>query len=131
MSSISDSPLQLTNMSTPPFDAVYTLFEAAVLEEAYTQITARGLWQWLKLSGRTFMQHPTLRDDMEYEIGDQSYEWMMCIMDDIARRGWEEHRNYVRRIRSLQQLQKWAADQRSAHCTCREIRTGWVTICNH
>lgn len=113
-------------MSSPPFETVYTTFEVPLLRDAYIAITACNLWEWMKTysppeaTGFMFGRHPNLEkilNTMAYSgHSGASYGWTMRIMEDIAKHGWEAHKNQVRRARSTKRLEQWAATVRNPPC---------------
>lgn len=89
-------------METPNFNDIYTDFEAEMLKDAFDAITQCNLWEWLKTfqphpnEGFMFSYHPCLTmigSAMKYSgHSGSSHAWTMRIMEDIAKRGWEKHR---------------------------------------
>jgi hypothetical protein len=142
-------------MTTPDFESIYTAYESTLLKDAYDAITACDLWQWFRNyypdpeRGFIFSNHPNLdRIHKQMKLYDMhsgaSYGWTMRQIESIAKRGWEEHRNQVRRKRAEDKLATWADQQRTPKgnpCGCRLARgytSGWcgvagggVPACDH
>ena len=139
-------------MLTPPFETVYTTFETPMLRDAFQAITVCDLWDWLRTytpePGRGFMfgNHPNqerINQAMTYTgHSGASYAWTMRAMEDIAKNGWEDHRNRARRARAIRKLEEWARKRRkTSTCPCRAARgfqEGWcgvagggVPACDH
>lgn len=131
-------------MTTPNFESIYGAFEATMLKDAYDAITACDLWGWMREfspedgKGFMFTSHPNLeRIDkaMKYQgHSGASYGWTMRQMESIAKIGWDEHRNIVRRKRAEEQAKKWAETQRPPKgnpCYCRAMqgyKDGWCGV---
>lgn len=109
-------------MTTPPFHTVYSTFEVPLLEDAYLAVNAAGMMDWIASytpeEGRGFMlgSHPNqhlINAHLKFAgHSGASYGWTMRVIQDIARRGWEEHRNHVRQIRAVSKLELWASTLR-------------------
>jgi hypothetical protein len=130
-------------MTTPHFETVYTTFETPMLQDAYQAITACDLWEWMRTyapeDGRGFMfgNHPNqekINEKMTYTgHSGASYGWTMRAMEDIAKNGWDSHKNRVRQARALGKLEQWASKQRKPNnpCPCRStagFRDGWCAV---
>jgi hypothetical protein len=142
-------------MTTPSFETIYSPHETEMLTDAHTAITACELWDWLRdfhphaNEGFMFSRDPALdriAEAMTYKgHSGSSYAWTMRVMDDIAKNGWEEHKNRVRQVRSAKQLNDWASQQprkpTGNPCPCRQLKgftDGWcgvagggVPACDH
>lgn len=148
-----ETPFFTSTMTTPTFETIYDKFESTMLKDAYKAITACNLWDWMKEynpeEGRGFMfsRHDNLSriaEKMEFEgHSGSSYAWTMRVMEDIAKRGWEDHKNRTRRAQAIRDLQRWAFQQRhpGSACACRRAKGythGWcgvagggVPACDH
>lgn len=137
-------------METPDFETLYEPYESKMLKDAYEAITACDLWDWMKTYrpkdglGFMFTRHDNLdRIEKEMKYGGHSgasYGWTMRVMEDIAKRGWDGHRNAVRQARAEHELRKWATEQRkgtlefptySGACPCRTRQgqtSGWCGV---
>lgn len=145
-------PFGFVSNMTPDFETIYTAYESTLLKDAYDAITACDLWDWMRsYTPDSFMysNHPNLdriNKEMKYmdEHSGASYGWTMRQMESIAKRGWEEHRNQVRRKRADDKLATWADQQRTPKgnpCHCRKaqgLKDGWcgvagggVPACDH
>lgn len=124
-------------MTTPDFDSIYTPFETAMLKDAYNAITKADLWEWMRRKSTpgpdgfmfsSAIELAIINAEMSFDgHSGSSYGWTMRQMESIAKRGWEEHKNQVRRNRAVQQLNEWAKKVRdpSGHpCMCR-VRKGY------
>lgn len=128
-------------MATPDFETIYTAFESTMLKDAYEAITACDLWEWMKNftpkedEGFMFSRNDTLErinKEMKFDgHSGSSYGWTMRVMEDIAKRGWEGHKNRVRQARSERQLRQWAVEQQRTCCPCRAVQgytSGWCGV---
>jgi hypothetical protein len=131
-------------MTTPPFETVYDAFEIEMLTDAYEAITACDMWDWLRVyspeedKGFMFGNHPNqerINKEMKFDgHSGASYGWTMRVMEDIAKRGWEDHKNRVREVRATRKLNQWAAAQRKPKgnpCPCRHAKgftDGWCGV---
>lgn len=132
-------------MTTPNFETIYEDFECQMLKDAYEAITACDLWGWMKSyrpeegKGFMFSRHANLdRIDKEMKYGGHSgssYAWTMRVMEDIAKRGWEDHKNRVREARAEDALRNWAKEQpkkpKGNPCPCRAAQghtSGWCGV---
>jgi hypothetical protein len=131
-------------MPTPDFETIYSAHECTMLKDAYNAITVCELWDWLRTfhpkSGEGFMfsNHPNLdriNAATKYEgHSGSSYGWTMRVMEDIAKRGWDGHKNLVRESKAKRQLEEWAATQRKPignPCPCRYAQgytDGWCGV---
>lgn len=86
----------------PNFKGIYSGDEPRMLRDAYDAITEHELWDWLKNfnvhsnEGFTLtfdMNLVTIRLAMKYPHTTSTFELTMKIMQDIARVGWEKHRD--------------------------------------
>jgi hypothetical protein len=141
-------------MTTPDFETLYPAHETTMLTDAYQAITACDLWDWMREfrpqhgEGFMFSNHPNLdqiRTAMTYEgHSGASYAWTMRVMASIAKKGWEAHKNDVRRATADRQLKEWADTQHKPKgnpCHCRAAKgftDGWcgvagggVPACDH
>lgn len=123
----------------PNFAEIYQNYEVEMLQDAYDTTNRLGLWEWLG----TFEPHANegfmFTSDMNVaRIGAEmkfnghsgsSFAWTMRVVHDIAKNGWEKHRNAVLKIRN------------TPPCPCRKangIQHGWcgnagggVPACDH
>ena len=142
-------------MTTPDFDTIYETLEVTLLRDAYTAVTKCELWEWLKTyspeEGRGFMfsSHPNLdriNNEMTYTgHSGASYGWTMRVIENIAKKGWDAHKNEIRQVRASKKLADWAATQtqkpKGNPCHCRAANgftDGWcgvagggVPACDH
>ena len=128
-------------MTTPAFDTVYSRYETPMLEDAYRAITTCDLWDWMRTTtpedGRGFMfgNHPNqerLNEAMTYPgHSGASYGWTMRAMEDIAKHGWDAHKNRVRQAKAMGRLEEWARRQtrKSTPCPCRAAAGAWDGWC--
>ena len=122
----------------PRFADVYDGNELIMIEDAYRTIKTLNLWDWFT----TFEPHPnegfmftadiniaTIGTSLKYKHhSGASFGWTMRIVHDIAKHGWEKHRQA-------------AIAKRCSACPCRQrmgLRTGWcgvagggVPACDH
>lgn len=141
-------------MTTLSFSTLYTSDETLMLADAHAAITKCELWDWMKnyepddTRGFMLSRHPNLERinaAMTFEgHSGSSYAWTMRVMEDIAKRGWEPHKNRVRQARAAKKLDEWAQQQRgsgSKPCPCRRalglsedwcgVAGGGVPACEH
>ena len=99
----------------PDFASIYDTYETEMLQDAYDTIKRVGLWKWF----REFQPHPNegfmFSSDMNLAIistslknqshSGASFGWTMRVLHDIAKHGWENHKDVVVRKR----------------CSCRQI----------
>lgn len=112
----------------PTFTEIYETYEADMIEDAYTTIRRLGLWEWFG----TFEPHPTegfmftsdtniamIGNELNYQgHSGASFGITMRILHDIAKQGWENHKNVI--------LKK-----RGAACPCRREKgklIGWCGV---
>lgn len=122
----------------PTFAELYETYELEMIQDAYDTIKRLGLWEWFK----EFEPHPNegfmfsadinlamIGNEMVYQgHSGASFGITMRIVHDIARHGWETHKNGV-------------IKKRGAACSCRREKgklTGWcgvagggVPACDH
>ena len=132
-------------MTTPAFDTVYSRYETPMLEDAYRAITTCDLWDWMRTytpeDTRGFMygNHPNqerINRAMTYTAhSGASYGWTMRAMEDIAKHGWDAHKNRVRQAKALGRLELWASKQtrkpKANPCPCRAAEgagDGWCGV---
>lgn len=131
-------------MPAPDFDTIYETSDAEMLKDAYAAITKCELWDWFKSyspeEGRGFMfsSHPNLERISAAMMYDghsgSSYGWTMRVMENIAKKGWTEHKNEVRQSHAARQLEHWAREQRKSKgnpCPCRYAQgytDGWCGV---
>ena len=131
-------------MTMPDFETIYDAHESLMLTDAHQAITTCNLWDWMRefrpKSGEGFMfsNHPNLdriNEEMKYQgHSGASYGWTMRQMESIAKIGWEEHKNLVRRKRAEEDLTRWAAKQhppKGNPCPCRAAKgytQGWCGV---
>ena len=118
----------------PNFAELYDEHDAAMLQDAYDTIRRLGLWQWF----REFRPHPNegfmFTSDINVAmIGKElkfydshsgaSFGCTMQLVHDIAKHGWENHKNV-------------AIQRHGAACSCRRAQgkaTRWCGVagCEH
>ena len=122
----------------PNFAEVYDTYEATMIQDAYETITLLELWNWF----RDFEPHPNdgfmftadmniamIGSSLKYQgHSGASFAITMRTVHDIAKNGWENHKNAV--------IQK-----RGPACSCRREQgklVGWcgvagggVPACDH
>ena len=122
----------------PNFADVYYNYEVEMLQDAFDTIKRLGLWEWFG----TFEPHANegfmFTSDMNVAIiGNElhytghsgtSFAWTMRMVHDIAKNGWEQHKQLV-------------IAKRGDPCPCRRENgklTGWcgnagggVPACEH
>lgn len=124
----------------PNFAEIYSSFETEMVQDAYDTIKRLDLWEWFG----TFEPHPnegfmfttdmniaTIGNELKYTgHSGSSFGWTMRVVHDIAKNGWESHKNRV-------------LDKRNPpnSCPCRRAkgeRHGWcgvagagVPACDH
>jgi hypothetical protein len=132
------SGLVYTNSMEPNFAEIYDTFEVTMLQDAYDTIKRLGLWEWFG----TFEPHANegfmFTSDMNVAmIGNalkfdghsgSTFGWTMRMVHDIAKNGWENHKNAF-------------IKNRGAPCPCRREKgklAGWcgvagggVPACDH
>lgn len=110
----------------PNFADVYDNFEVKMIQDAYDTIHRLGLWNWFgefephHNEGFMFTSDPNVAMignelAMRDAHSGSSFAWTMRMVHDIAKNGWENHKNAV--------IQK-----RGAPCPCRKEQgklTGW------
>lgn len=114
----------------PNFAEIYRGFELEMVQDAYDTTKRLGLWEWLG----SFDPHPNEGFMFTTEINvarigaemkfnghsGSSFAWTMRVVHDVARRGWENHKNAVLNRR----------DPPTA-CPCRRAkgeRHGWCGV---
>lgn len=121
----------------PNFAEVYEPYEVEMLQDAYTAVHACDAWEWLIMfqphpnEGFMFSADPMLTQislAMKYAHSGSSFAFTMRTLQDIARRGWEGHRESVVRTKG-------------PPCYCRSSKgylAGWcgvagggVPACDH
>ena len=86
----------------PNFATIYQQYEVEMLQDAYDTIKRLDLWDWF----RGFEPHPNegfmftteinvamIGNALKYGHSGASFGWTMRLIHDIARRGWDDHRD--------------------------------------
>lgn len=112
----------------PKFTELYDRNELIMVEDAYRTIKSLNLWDWFV----SFEPHPnegfmftadinlaTIGTSLKYtKHSGASFGWTMRIVHDIAKHGWEKHREAV-------------IAKRGPPCPCRQRRgilAGWCGV---
>jgi len=131
-------------MTTPDFETLYSAHETTMLKDAYQAITKADMWDYMRLpttpgkDGFMFssaIELALINAAMTYDgHSGASYAWTMRVMEGIAKKGWEVHKNDVRRATSDRQLKEWADTQHKPKgnpCPCRAAQgftDGWCGV---
>jgi hypothetical protein len=116
----------------PNFADIYKPYEVEMIQDAYDTIERLGLWEWFG----EFEPHPNegfmfttdikiamIGTSMKFDgHSGSTFGWTMRVVHDIAKQGWENHKNMVLSRRP---------PPKTTSCPCRLERgevTGWCGV---